>query len=191
MKRNFHMRCILYSKKDRSNLYIHQLLKVKALCSFYNLAFHVVVTQLCLTLCEPKDSKMPDFPVLHYLPVFSNSCSLSWWCHPATHPLSSPSPPALNLSQHQGLLQWVSSLHQVTKVLEFQHQSFQWMFRVDFLWVDWLDLLAVNGILNSLLQHHNLKASILCHAAFFMVQLSHLYITIGKKHSFDYMDLYQ
>ena len=97
-----------------------------------------------------------------------------------THPLLSPSPPALNLSQQQGLFQWVSSLHQVTKILELQHQSFQWMFRVDFLWIDWLYLLAVKGILNSLLQHHNSKASILCHAAFFMVQLSHLYITTGK-----------
>ena len=52
-----------------------------------------------------------------------------------SHPLSSPSPPALNLSQHQGLFQWVSSLHQVTTVLEFQlqHQSFKWIFRTDFL----------------------------------------------------------
>ena len=52
-----------------------------------------------------------------------------------SNPLSSPSPPAFNISQHQGLFQWVSSLHQVAKVLEFQlqHQSFQWIFRVDFL----------------------------------------------------------
>ena len=54
-----------------------------------------------------------------------------------SHSLSSPSPPAFNLSQHQGLFQWVGSLHQVTKVLELQHQHFQWIFRVDFLW-DWL-----------------------------------------------------
>ena len=61
----------------------------------------------------------------------SNSCPLSQ----PSHPLSSPSPPALNLSQHQGLFQWVSSSHQVAKVLEFQlqHQSFQWIFRTDFL----------------------------------------------------------
>ena len=51
-----------------------------------------------------------------------------------SHPLSSPSPPALNLSQHQGLFQWVGSLHQVAKLLELQHQSFQWIFRTDFLW---------------------------------------------------------
>ena len=58
----------------------------------------------------------------------SNSCPLSWWCH---HPLSCPSPPAFNLSQHQGLLKGVSSSHQVAKVLEFQlqRQSYQWIFR--------------------------------------------------------------
>ena len=66
----------------------------------------------------------------------SNSCPSSWWCHQTSHPLLFPSPPAFNLSQHQTLFQWVSSLHQVAKVLEFQfqHQSFQWMFRTDFLY---------------------------------------------------------
>ena len=54
------------------------------------------------------------------------------WCHPSHH-LSSPSPPAFNLSQHQGLFQWVSSSHQVAKVLKLQHQSFLWIFRIDFL----------------------------------------------------------
>ena len=66
-----------------------------------------------------------------------------------THPLSSPSPPALNLSQPQGLFQWVNSLPQVTKILELQNQSFQLMFKVDFLWIDWLDLLSVQGVLKS------------------------------------------
>ena len=68
--------------------------------------------------------------------VCSNSCPLSRWCHPT---VSSPSPPAFCLSQHQGLFQWVSSSHQGAKVLELQlqHQSFQWIFRVDFLY-DWL-----------------------------------------------------
>ena len=65
--------------------------------------------------------------------VCSNSCPLSWWYHPF-HPLLPPSP-SLNLFQHQGLFQWISSLHQVAKVLEIQlqHQSFQWRFRTDFL----------------------------------------------------------
>ena len=76
-----------------------------------------------------------------------------------SHPLSSPSPSAFNLSQHQGLFQWVSCLDQVAKVLELQHQSFQWIFRVDFLRMGWLDLLAVQETLKSLLQHHSLKVS--------------------------------
>ena len=90
--------------------------------------------------------------------------------------------PTFNLSQHQGHFKWVSSLHQVAKVLEFQlqHQSFQWIFRTDFLWMDWLDLLAVQVTPKSLLQHHSSKASILRHSAFFIVQLSHPYMTTGK-----------
>ena len=66
---------------------------------------------------------------------YSDSCALSWWCIQPFHPLASPSPPTLNLSQHQGFFKWVSSSHQVAKVLEFQlqHQSFQWIFRTDFL----------------------------------------------------------
>ena len=97
-----------------------------------------------------------------------------------SHPLSSPSPPAFNLSQHQGLFQWVSSSHQVAKLLELQHQSFQWIFRVDFFRNDWFELLAVQGTLKSLLQHHSSKASILWRSAFFMVQLSYPYMTPGK-----------
>ena len=96
-----------------------------------------------------------------------------------SHPLSFPFSPAFNLSQHQGLFQWVSYSHQVAKVLEFQlqHQSFQWIFRTDFLRMDWLNLLAVQGTLKSLLQQHSLKASILRHSAFFTVQLSHPHMT--------------
>ena len=67
--------------------------------------------------------------------VHPNPCRLSWWCHPTISSSSFPSPPALNFSQRQGLFQWVSSLHQVAKVLEFQlqHQSFQWTPRTNFL----------------------------------------------------------
>ena len=90
------------------------------------------VTQLHPTLCNPMDSNMPGFPVHHQLPELAQS-----HVHQAgdaiqpSHPLSSPSP-AFNLSQHQGLFKRVSSSHQVAKVLEFQHQSFQWIFRTDF-----------------------------------------------------------
>ena len=65
--------------------------------------------------------------------AYPNSCPLSQWCHPT---ISSPSPPILNLSQHQGISKWVSSSHQVDKVLEFQLQcqSFQWIFRTEFFW---------------------------------------------------------
>ena len=109
-------------------------------------------------------------------------CPLSWWCHPAISSLLSPSPPAFNLSQHQSLLKWVSSSHQVAKVLEFQHQhqsSNEYLGLISFR-MDWLDLLAVQGTLKNLLQHHTSKASILRCSAFFMVQLSHPYMTAGK-----------
>ena len=93
------------------------------------------VTQLCLTLFEPMACSMPGFLVHHQLlePTQTHVHWVSDAIQPS-HPLSSPSPPAFNLSQHQGLFQWVSSLHQVAKVLEFQHQSFQWIFRADFLY---------------------------------------------------------
>ena len=65
----------------------------------------------------------------------SNSCPSSQWCHPTISSSVVPSPPAFNLFQHQGLFKWVSSLHQVAKLLEFQlqHQSFQWIFKTDIL----------------------------------------------------------
>ena len=87
---------------------------------------------------------------------------------------------ALNLSQHQGLLQWVKFSHQVAKVLELQCQSFQWIFGLTFFRIDWFVLLAVKGTLTCLLWHHSLKASILQHSSFFTVQLSHPYMTTGK-----------
>ena len=94
------------------------------------------VTQSCLTLCDPMDCSTPGFPV-HHQPLELTQTQIHWVgdAIQPSHPLSSPSPPAFHLSQHQGLFQWVSSLHQVVKVLEFQlqHQSFQWIFRTDFL----------------------------------------------------------
>ena len=93
------------------------------------------VAQLCLTLCSPVDYSTPGFPVLHCLPEFAQTHihGVNDAIQPS-HPLSSPSPPAFKLSQHQGLFQWVSSLHQVANVLELQlqHQSFQWIIQVWF-----------------------------------------------------------
>ena len=94
----------------------------------------------------------------------------------------SPCPPAFSLSHHQGLFQWVGSSHQVAKILEFQlqHQSSNDYSGPISFRIDWFDLCAVQGTLKSLLQHHSSKASILQHSAFFIVQLSHTYMTTGK-----------
>ena len=98
------------------------------------------VAQSRLTLCDPIDCSTPGFSVHHQLLELTQTHvhRVGGAIQPS-HPLSSPSPPTFNLSQHQGLFQWVSSLHQVAKVLEFQlqHQSFQWILRTDFL-EDWL-----------------------------------------------------
>ena len=94
------------------------------------------VSQLCPTFCNPMDCSMPGFPVLPNLPKFAQTHGhrVSDAIQPS-HSLWPPSSPAFNLSQHQGLFQWVSSSHQVAKVLELQlqQQSFQWICRTDFL----------------------------------------------------------
>ena len=88
------------------------------------------------TLCDPMDCTMPGLPLLHYLPEFPQT-HVPWVgdAIQPSHPRLLPSPLSFNLSQHQGLFQWVSSSHQVAKVLELQlqQQFFQWIFRVDFL----------------------------------------------------------
>ena len=88
----------------------------------------ISVSQLCLTFCDPTDCSMPCFPVHHQLPELAQT-HIHWVSDAIqpSHPLLSPSPPAFNLSQLQGIFKWVSSLHQVAKVLEFQlqHQSLQ------------------------------------------------------------------
>ena len=129
------------------------------------------------------DCSTPGLPVHHQFPKFAqvDVHQVGNTIQPS-HPLSSPSSPAFNLSQHQGLFKWVNSLHQLAKVLEFQlqHQSFQWTPGLISFRMDWLDLLAVQGTLKSLLQHHSSKASILRPSAFFMIQLSYPYMTTGR-----------
>ena len=93
--------------------------------------------QSCLILFDPMNGSTPGFPVHQQLTELAQTHV--HWVGDAiqpSHPLTSPSLPAFNLSQHQGLFQWVSSLHQVAKGLELQlqHQSFQWIFRTDFLY---------------------------------------------------------
>ena len=95
------------------------------------------VTQSCLILCNPMEHNPPGLPVHHQLLEFTQTCV--HWVSDAiqpSRPLSYPAPPTFSLSQHQGLFQWLSSSHQVAKVLELQlqHQFFQWIFRTDFLY---------------------------------------------------------
>ena len=113
-------------------------------CYFSSVQFSSV-TQLCPTFWDPMNHSMPGLPVHHQLPEFTQTHV--HWVGDAiqpSHPLSSPSPPAPNPSQHQGLLQWVNSSHEVAKVLEFQlqHQSFQWTPRtsIPLEWTGWLSL---------------------------------------------------
>ena len=139
------------------------------------------VTKSCPNLWDPMDCSTPGFSVHHHLPKFvqTHVHQVSDTTQPS-QPLLPSSPLVLNLPQHQSLFQWISSLHQVTKVLELQlqHQSCQWIF-ISFR-IDWFDFLAIQGTLKSLLNHHNSKTSILQCSAFFMVQLSHLYLTTVK-----------
>ena len=119
------------------------------------------VAQSCPTLCNPMNRSTPGLPVLHQLPEFTDTHV--HWVGDAiqpSHPLSSPSPPALNLSQHQGLFKWVSSSHQVAKVLEFQlqYQSFQWTQDWSPLgWTGWISLQSKGlsrGFSNTTIQKH-------------------------------------
>ena len=135
------------------------------------------VTQLCPTLCNSMSCSTPGLPVHHQLLEFTQTHV--HWVGDAiqpSHPLSSPSPPTFNLFQYQGLFKQVSSSYQVAKIWSFSFNispSNEHPGLISFR-MDWLALLAVQGTLKSLLQHHSSKASILLHSAFFIVQLSYL-----------------
>ena len=134
-------------------------------------------------LCDPMDCSMPGFPVHHQLLEFTQTHV--HWVNDAiqpSHPLSSPSPPAFNLSQHQGLskesalcIRWPKYWNFSFSISPCNEHPGLISFRMNC-----LDLLAVQGTLKSLLQHHSSKASILRCSAFFIVQLSHSYMTTGK-----------
>ena len=126
---------------------------------------------------------MPGLPIDHQLPESTQTHihQVSNAIQPS-YPLLSLSPPGLNLSQHQGLFQWVSSSHRWLKYWSFSFNfspSNEHPGLISFR-MDWLDLLAVQATLKGLLQHHSSKASILQCSAFFIVQLSHPYMTTGK-----------
>ena len=118
------------------------------------------VTKLCPTLCDPMDCSTPGFPVLRNLPEFAQTHihRIGDAIQPS-HALSSPFPPALNLSQHQGLFKW-SALHiRLPKYWRFSFSispSYEYSGLISFR-IDWFDLLAVQGTLKSLLQHHILN----------------------------------
>ena len=133
-------------------------------------------------LCDPMNDSTPGLPVHHQLPEFTQTHV--HWVGDAiqpSHPLSSPSPSAFNHSQHQGFFKWVSFCIRWPKYCSFSFSispSNEYSGLISFR-MDWLDLLAIQGTLNSL-QHHSSKASILRCSNFFMVQLSHPYMTTGK-----------
>ena len=133
-------------------------------------------------LCDPMNRSTPGLPVHHQIPEFTQTHvhRVSDAIQPS-HPLSSPTPSAPNPSQHQSFhestlrMRWpkywsfhfsVSPSKEIPGLISFR--------------MDWLDLLAVQGTLKSLLQHHSSKPSILQCSAFFTVQLSHPYMTTGK-----------
>ena len=130
------------------------------------------------------DCNAPGLPVRHQIPEFTQTHN--HWVGDAvqpSHPLSSPSPPAFNLSQHQGFFQWVRSSHQVARVLEFhlQHQSFQWIFRTDFLQdglVGFPFCPKDSQESSPTPQFKSINSSAL---SLFMVQLSHPYMTTGSE----------
>ena len=140
----------------------------------YSVQFSSVFSSV--RLYDPMNCSTSGLPVHHQLPEPTQT-HVHWVSDAIqlSHPLSSPSPPALNLPQHQGLFKWVSSSHEVAKYWSFRFNispSNEHPGLISFR-MDWLDLLAV-------LQHHSSKASILRCSAFFIVQLSHPYMTTGK-----------
>ena len=142
------------------------------------------VAQSCPTLCDAMNHSTPGLPVHHHLPEFTQIHIHQ--VHDAiqpSHPLLSPSPPAPNPSQHQGLfplektlrMRWPKYWSFSFSIISSEEIPGLISFRMD-----WLDLPAVQGTLKSLLQHHSSNASILWRSAFFTVQLSHPYMTTGK-----------
>ena len=146
------------------------------------------VTQSCLTLCDPMNSSMPGLPVYHQLPEFTQTHvhRVSDAIQPS-HPLSSPSllppiPPSIRVFSNESAfrIRWPKYWNFSLNISPSNEHPGLISFRMD-----WLDLIAVQGTLGSLLQHHSSKASILWRSAFFTVQLLHPYMTTGKTTNVD------
>ena len=140
------------------------------------------VFKSCPTLCNPMNCSRPDSSVLCLVKFAQTHVHWADGAIQPSHPLLPPSPPALNLSQHQSFsmsqllgIRWPNYWSFSFSISPFNEKSELISFRID-----WFDLLPVQGILKSLFQHHSLKASIFQRSAFFMVQLSHLSMTTGK-----------
>ena len=152
-------------------------------CFFWNsLVFSMIeqfssVAQSCPTLCNPMNCSTPGFPVHHQLPELAQThVHQVGDAIQSSHPLSSPSPPAFNL------IRWPSWSFSISPSNEYSGLIF---FRID-----WFDLLALQGNVKSLLQHHSSKASVIQHSVFFRVQSSLIFVhNYWKNHSFDYTDL--
>ena len=171
------------SEEQELGLGITEIWYYMILILFHSVQFSSVA-QSCPTLCNPMDHSTPGFPVHHQPPEFTQT-HVHWvgGVIQPSHPLLSASPPALNLSQHQGLFKWVSSSHQVAKSIGVSASASDLPMNIQ----DWFPLgltglisLQSKGLSKSLLQHHSSKASIFQCSAFFMAQLSHPYMTTGK-----------
>ena len=126
------------------------------------------LSRVWLTFCDPMDCSTPGFPVHRQLPGLTHSCPSSWWCHPTS--LLSPSPPAFNLSQHQGLFKWFGSLW-VSAATSILPMNIQDWFPLG--WTGWISLQSKElsrVFYNTTVQKHQ----------FLDAQLSHLYMTTGK-----------
>ena len=150
------------------------------------------VTQLCLTLCDPVDCSTPDFPVHHQLPKFAqthvhrvgDAIQPSVLCYPLLYLLSIFSIVRVFSNESVFHISWSKYWSFSFSICLSSEYSGLISSRID-----WFDLLAVQGTLKNLLQHYSSKRSTLWCSAFFMVQVSHSYMTTGKKHSFDKMDI--
>ena len=163
------------------------MFKPTGICN--NINYFCSVAKSCLTLCDPMDCSMPGFPVHHQLPEFTQT--LVHWVGDAIQPSQPLRSPLLLMPSIFPSVR-IFSNKQALHIKWWKYWSFSFSFSpsneysglISFR-IDWFNLLAIQGTLKSLLQHHNSKASILQHSVFFMVQLSHLYMATGKHCIFD------